>query len=124
VLRRLSTFALLLAAAGCDTSDRPTIGGTYAGEAEEPGAGRADATLTLPTTRSGEAFTFQLDVDAEVDGAVFAESVSGAGTYDHPDVEASVRESGFVFTVRGAVRGGGDTLDLTYLGRTFTLARD
>ena len=120
--RRLPLLALLLAlAAGCDTAERPTIGGTYTGAADEAGA---EATLTLPTTRSGEPFTFRLDVEAD-DGSVFlTETASGTGRYDHPDLEATVRESGLLFTVRGTVRDDGDALDLTFAGRTFTLRRD
>ena len=125
VVRRLPLLALLLAiAVGCDTADRPTIGGTYTGTAEEAGAGRAEATLTLPTTRSGEPFTFRLDVEADDGSVLLTETASGTGRYDHPDIEATVRESGLLFTVRGTVRDDGDALDLTYAGRTFTLHRD
>lgn len=107
-IRSLALLAFLgLALTACDSTDDFEIGGTYSGTFEDS-IGFNDAELTIPDTPNGDTFTFQYFLsETDGDGTVFDEyTVSGTGTYDHPEITLTIEDE----TTTGTVSDDGDTI--------------
>lgn len=111
----------LVAAPGCDSSAAETIGGTYVGTTAVSGLGQVTFRLVLPTIETGSSFRYTGSFRLNNSGA---EPFSGAGEYDHPDLEMTDDDDPSE-VIRGTVSAEGDRITLVDAesGQTIVLAR-
>ncbi len=109
-LRTLGLLAVaLLVLPACDSSEEFVIDGTYSGVSNTDPGLEATLTLVIPTTASGETFSF---TGTTVQGAPV--TFSGTGTYDHPAISLLAFDDGPTAddAIEGTVSDDGATITL------------
>ena len=114
-MRLLFAATLLLSLAACDTAEERTIGGDYLFEDGPDAMGLAtQASLSIPTTASGERFSFSYTFRQSSGGAVVEDRAgTGSGRYDHPTLTFALEGT----TATGTVSDDGDRITLDEPGR-------
>lgn len=108
-LARCSLFVLLVAVSGCDTAETFEVGGTYVSESGPDVLGQSIfASLTLPTTASGDRFAFSYVFEVSTPEADDRNEGTGTGRYDHPTLTLALDGS----TTTGTVSPDGNRIVL------------